>query len=147
MRSYSLRHALDSDFEFLKSVHHTTLREHIIKIWGWDEAFQDRYFHEHFHLQNVQLVSAFGSDVGYVELYRSANALSILNILILPEFQGRGLGREIIGDLVAEAASEGRFVKLGVFKVNTRARKLYEALGFRGVGETETHFLMERHRL
>jgi RimJ/RimL family protein N-acetyltransferase len=44
--------------------------------------------------------------------------------------------------LIRDVLSHRRPVELGVFKINVRARRLYERLGFTVVGETETHHRM-----
>jgi ribosomal protein S18 acetylase RimI-like enzyme len=59
----------------------------------------------------------------------------------LPEFQGRGLGTTILGDVIEHARMGRRPVSLQVLKVNP-ARRLYERLGFVISGESETHFQM-----
>ena len=131
-----------TDYEFLRNVHHITLRPHVEKIWGWEETRQDGFFKEDFESGQIQVLRAFNQSVGYLQLNEENGTLFIVNILILPEFQGRKLGSAIIKDLIAKCGAKGVAIKLGVFKVNTRAKCLYESLGFEVDGETETHFLM-----
>jgi len=70
--------------------------------------------------------------------------LTIVEIQIAPEFQGRGIGTEVLRDII-EIGRENRLkVALGVLKVNEKAERLYEKLGFKIIGETNTHFLMEK---
>jgi RimJ/RimL family protein N-acetyltransferase len=45
--------------------------------------------------------------------------------------------------VMEEARGLGRPVRLRVLKVNPRARAFHERLGFRRIGETDTHDLME----
>lgn len=72
-----------------------------------------------------------------------ANVTHIIDILILPEFQGQKLGSTIIKDLIYQGRNSQLLLKLGVYKVNTRAKSLYERLGFETFGETDTHYLMQ----
>ncbi|MBM7503979.1 GNAT family N-acetyltransferase [Agromyces aurantiacus] len=54
-----------------------------------------------------------------------------LHIDLLPEYQGRGLGRRLIDTLRAALAERGvPAVHLGMDPANTRARAFYERLGF-----------------
>lgn len=54
-----------------------------------------------------------------------------LHIDLLPEHQGRGLGRRLIATLRAELAERGvSAVHLGLDPANTAARAFYERLGF-----------------
>lgn len=143
---YCLREQNPSDFIFLKHVHHSTLKEHVSKIWGWDEEQQDAFFNKDFELNQIQVIEYEGDRAGYLQLSVNSGSLHLINILILPEFQGRGLGTTIIHDLSIRCGTEGLLLKLGVFKVNERAKKLYERLGFLTYGETETHYLMSLSR-
>ena len=58
-------------------------------------------------------------------------------------FQGRGIGTQVMKQLIGEAATAGQAVCLDVVKIN-RALRLYERLGFRITGEEERKFYMRR---
>jgi ribosomal protein S18 acetylase RimI-like enzyme len=66
------------------------------------------------------------------------------NIEIEPEFQGRGIGSELICRIIEDADARGLAVKLQALKVNSGAIRLYERLGFVLVEESDTHFQMRR---
>lgn len=126
----------------MKSVHHITLKAHVAKIWGWDESTQDAFFKEDFESGQIQTLRVFNHPIGYLQLKHENNAVFIVNILILPEFQNRKLGSAIIKDLIGKCRAKGVPLKLGVFKVNTRAKGLYDSLRFQVYGENETHYMM-----
>ncbi len=113
---YRLRAATGEDGDFLYRLHVATMKEYVAQTWGWDDAAQETYF-------------------------RANSEVSVAVIEILPQHQRRGLGSAVVKDIVSEAKSRGLPVTLQVLKVNP-ARKLYERLGFRIVGETETHYRM-----
>ena len=46
--------------------------------------------------------------------------------------------------IMEDADGLGVPVRLRVLKVNVRAAKFFESLGFGSIGETDTHILMER---
>ena len=52
------------------------------------------------------------------------------------------IGTSLIRSLIEQAHQNGRPVALQVLKVNTRARTLYEKLGFAITDETDTHYIM-----
>lgn len=143
MCPYELCPPKDSDYEFLRNVHHTTLRQHVEKIWGWDEEIQDRFFSEDFVTGQIQIIRAFGQAVGYLQLNLQGDILHIVNILILPDFQNRKLGSTIIKDLIAKSQVDQKTLSLGVFKINKRAKAFYESLQFQKYDETATHDMME----
>jgi ribosomal protein S18 acetylase RimI-like enzyme len=138
-----LRAVTPADYEYLKSVHHSALREHVTKIWGWDEEAQDNFFKEDFESGQIRLIEINNEAIGYLQIDEGPKLVSIVNILILREFQGRGYGTQILQSILAEASTSGKAVRLGVFKINTRARKLYESLGFKVCDETDTHYRMK----
>jgi len=55
-----------------------------------------------------------------------------LTVVVAPGHVGRGIGRALLGDLLAWAAEDPRVgkVELHVRATNERARRLYRALGF-----------------
>jgi len=136
--SYTLRPACREDKEFLCWLRAGTLREYVAETWGWDEAAQRARFERAFSPEGWQVVVVNGTDVGALQVERTASEIRLDNLQIAPTWQGRGLGSLLIGDLLAEAREQDVPVSLQVLKANP-ARRLYERLGFRTIGETETH--------
>ena len=62
---------------------------------------------------------------------------------IAPDYQSRGIGSYMTRWLVSEARASGRGIVLSVLKVNERARRLYERLGFVIVNESLHHHRMQ----
>lgn len=71
--------------------------------------------------------------------------MAITGIYILKEFQNLGYGTIAIRRIIELASEKGLFVKLSVFKVNQKAIRLYERLGFELESETNTHFRMKKN--
>jgi RimJ/RimL family protein N-acetyltransferase len=83
--------------------------------------------------------------LGRLYLQRQLGRVFLVDFVILPEWQGRGMGQEILGQIVAEATWTQCVVQLHVEKGNTRAHRLYARFGFRHIGETAgTHWLLEK---
>ncbi len=141
---YELRQATEDDFDFLYRLHVATMKEYVAAVYGWDDAFQERYFKEKFDPTSCQIVVVEGRDVGMVRVDESEGELYIDNIHILPEYQNRGLGTAILEDILRSAKERGLPVALRVLKGNP-AKRLYERLGFAAVEETETHTRMRLH--
>lgn len=70
-----------------------------------------------------------GAAVGFIILREGW----VDHLFIHPEWQGRGLGPK----LLAKALEAGRPVQLWTFQQNVRARRFYEARGFRAVEFTD----------
>lgn len=72
---------------------------------------------------------------GYSVMSLGAGEAHVLNLCVAPEHQRRGLGRQIIGHLVALARAGGATrVLLEVRRSNRAAQRLYEGFGFVRVG-------------
>lgn len=62
--------------------------------------------------------------------------IELIQIQIDPRYQGKGLGKKILTELINEAIYEGKSISLHVLKTN-KAQKLYFSLGFEIIGEDE----------
>jgi len=88
------------------------------------------------HWDEARVIEIDGRPVGLWKLWRQPETWWILQVQLMPEVQGRGIGAALIRDLMAEARSAGVALKLKVLKTNP-ARRLYERLGFVIVGDDE----------
>ena len=113
MIHYELRRAEKKDHEFLYDLHLRTLKPHVEKIWGWDEADQRERFEMGFDRSEVNVVVVDGRDVGVLSLMYPGDALYLLTIGIDPASQGRGLGTAILRDVIADAHGRGLPVRGG----------------------------------
>jgi GNAT superfamily N-acetyltransferase len=82
-----------------------------------------------------------GVDVGILCVTRREDHLFLGKVALLPPYQGRGVGTELVKTVLDQGRGLALPVRLQVLKAN-RARALYERLGFAECGETETHYLM-----
>ena len=114
------------------------MRPYVEQLWGWVEELQERRFCESYDHTATQVMVVDGIAVGYLRTSERESAVFIDQVEIPPKYQDRGIGTALINDLLAR----GRPVELGVLKVNADARRLYERLGFRVIGDTETHYNM-----
>jgi ribosomal protein S18 acetylase RimI-like enzyme len=71
--------------------------------------------------------------VGRLWVDQRADTIHVLDIAVLPEWRGRGIGRECFRRLMSEAAQVGRALSIQVEQGNP-ARRLYDSLGFLPVG-------------
>ena len=63
----------------------------------------------------------------------------LVEIHLIPEMQGNGIGRDVIKRILERAKSKSKTVRLGCFKENCKAKKLYLKLGFVLTETTDTH--------
>ena len=80
------------------------------------------------------LVERDGQPVGTVRLTPEAEGAGVYGFVIDPDFQGRGIGRDVLHRLCRMARADGATaVQLDVATDNDRALNLYTSLGFRPV--------------
>ncbi len=65
-----------------------------------------------------------------------------MDIALLPEHRGRGIGTRLVQDVLDEARASGRSVSLHVEETNP-AKRLYERMGFVDVEDRGVYILME----
>lgn len=139
---YSLKQAMDSDYDFLYQLKVSCLKKYITATWGWDETFQEEHFARHFNPKNSQIIMVNGVKVGELSVQDLVDELFLSRILIKPAYQGRGLGTAIIQELQKQAEARKVPLTLQVLKVNP-AHRLYKRLGFQFVDESNTHYWMK----
>ena len=137
----TLRAPTPADLDVLYTIFRAAMHHYVDLTWGWDEADQQARFRAGFPLDRARVILAGNEIIGAIDAERRAEGWHLNNIEIHPDWQRRGIGKRLVGDLIARARAEGLPVALQVLKVNP-ARRLYERLGFAVTGESETHYLM-----
>ena len=142
MNKVTLRAATPGDAGFLYHLLKATMQEYVAQVWGWDEQWQQQHFQQNFAPGQEQLIIKDNEKIGVIATEKKGDALFLAKIYILPEYQGQGIGTQLIKAVVDEGFGCGLPVTLQVLKVNRSARRLYERLGFVVTGETATHYMM-----
>lgn len=81
-----------------------------------------------------------GQIAGYYAYMHVLDEVHILNVAVLPQYQGRGLGRSMMRHLLQSVPAGTVGVTLEVRVSNTRARNLYESFGFRLSGVRKGYY-------
>lgn len=153
--SVDLRPASDADDAFLRSVYAST-RADELGLLSWTASEQQAFVAMQYEAQTASyadqhpaadtaVVLIEGAPAGRMIVDRSgepADPIALVDLALLPEFRGSGVGTQLLGDLLAEARSAGRRVRLHV-EVTNPARRLYERLGFVELGGDGIYLLLE----
>jgi ribosomal protein S18 acetylase RimI-like enzyme len=148
----SLRPIVPDDEPLLYRIYASTRAEELKQI-PWDDAQKEAFLRQQFTAQHTYYTEQFSEatfDVvlvgdepaGRLYVDRREDEFRIVDIALLPEFRGRGIGSALLRDLFEEAAAAKKPVRIHVEPYNP-ARDLYERLGFRTIGQTGAHVLME----
>lgn len=90
----------------------------------------------------LEIVTVDGAPVGRLAVDRAQGAIHLIDIALMADWRGRGLGSSLLRRLMDEAARAGRPLTLHVAHDNIAAHRLYLRLGFAAAGEDETHLAM-----
>ena len=148
----TLRPAFPEDDAFQQAVFAST-RADELALAGWshdqEEAFIKMQFNaqrQHYRAQYPQaewsIVMRENEPVGRMIVDRSGGALHLMDIALLPEHRGTGIGTTLIRALIEEACRSGLPVHLYV-DANNPAQALYRRLGFTPVSDAGIRFEME----
>lgn len=148
----TLRRSAAADRILLRDVYASTRAAELDQVsWapGQREAFVDMQFdaqdHEYRRLNPhgaFDVVEVDGVAAGRLYVDRRPGDLRIIDIALLPEYRGRGIGSALITGLQRQALAEGRIVSIHV-EVHNPARSLYERLGFEVAEDLGVYLRME----
>jgi ribosomal-protein-alanine N-acetyltransferase len=78
---------------------------------------------------------------GFCAFWRVADQIHINNLAIRPELRGRGLGRQLLARVLADAERLGApHATLEVRRSNAAAQRLYQGAGFRLAGVRTSYY-------
>ncbi len=142
----------DRDLPFVAALYATTRADEMAGS-GWpaemQRAFLDQQHRaQHHHYRTFHpdaewlIVEREGADLGRLYVEESADRFLLIDISLLPESRGTGIGGAILADLLDLARARAKPVSLHVERSN-RARRLYVRLGFRLVEDNGLYLRME----
>ena len=148
-----LRQARADDQEFLFQLYAGT-RLHEIAAFGWPAAQQEMFLRMQFNAQHRSYESAYGNadhqvieqqgqPIGRIMVLRGKDFTLLVDIALLAEYRGRGIGGELLRGLIQECNRNSVPLRLQVLKTNP-ALRLYERLGFIRTSEDQMYIQMER---
>ncbi len=143
MKKYTFRQARSNDLKFVFDLIKSTMKDHITKIYGkWDDEFQLSYCKNGFDANKHKIIIVDKQDIGCIAVSKDDLNIQIERLLILPSFQGLGIGTDIIKKLKQEARKNSKTLSLKVLHSNTKAQTLYERMGFTVTQKTDNSFIM-----
>jgi ribosomal protein S18 acetylase RimI-like enzyme len=105
-------------------------------------AAQTAHYAQHYAGMSADIIVVEDMPAGRLLVARWEEEIRIVDIAILPELRGRGVGTVLVRELLDEATAVGKCVSIHVERQN-RALGLYERLGFRPAGEHGVYLRME----
>jgi ribosomal protein S18 acetylase RimI-like enzyme len=148
----SVRPITHADTAFLYRVYASTRTEELAQT-GWDEAskqaflrmqfdVQSRHYAQHYPGADFSIIERDGEPIGRLYVDRRPNEIRIIDIAILPEHRGCGIGTRLLRSILEDSASADLRVTLHVEQFN-QARRLYQRLGFKDAANLGIYQRME----
>lgn len=136
------------DEGFLQALY-ASMRADKVRLWGWDEAQTQAFLAQQFVAQQMghryqfgaehdRIVHLDGSAVGRLFVAPVRDTLQVVDIALLPAHRGRGIGTQLLRQVLQTAAGQGKSVQLAVLHGNP-AQHLYERLGFAVTGQDDVY--------
>lgn len=149
----TLRPVTAADRGFLRAVYASTRAEELAPV-PWPQEAKDAFLDQQFDAQSAHYRARFpdaahdviaddGRDVGRLYVDRREREIRIVDIALLPEGRGRGIGTHLLGRLAEEADAAGKTLVIHVERGNP-ARRLYERMGFAETGRQGPYCEMRR---
>jgi ribosomal protein S18 acetylase RimI-like enzyme len=142
--AFELRDAGGEDLPFLFELY-CDVRGPEVNAWGWPAAQCDAFLRMQFEAQRQSYLAAYpdaihhivhsnGIDVGRRLVAATPEEMRLVDIALLSTYRNRGIGAQLIQQLMDDCDGAGCVLRLQVLRGNP-AQRLYERLGFR---ETST---------
>ena len=148
----TFRPAGPGDDEFLCKLYAGTRQEELA-VTGWDAArkaaflkqqytAQAQHYRVHYEGADSRILLSDGHPVGRFMVYRMKTEIRVVDIALLPEFRGKGIGGWLMREVMDEAVETDRSVTIHVEKFNP-AMRFYKRLGFKPVEDKGIYWFME----
>ncbi len=140
---FSTRPATTQDIGFARMTHHAAYRDVVIKQFGnFDKKIQDKFFADSWSDRAHEIFIFKSQPIGYESVEYLPDHIFVHELVILPEFQGLGIGSSFLRKLQAEARKKKIPIKLKVLKENS-AKDFYQKLGFEVINSDDLHIKMK----
>lgn len=136
---YQLRPATIRDSAFLYDLRALTMKPWVTKMPGWTPERHEAHYMD-FDPTHHHLILVDGKPVGAVGFFWKPGELHVLNLHLLPEAQGRGLGTAIMNQLVQMAHARGLPARGGILKINSITQKMFKKTPMWIYEETEDRY-------
>jgi GNAT superfamily N-acetyltransferase len=152
MTAINLRPITPEDESFLARLYAST-REQELARTNWSDEQKAMFCRMQFNAQTTDyqrnypdasfdIIERDGVAAGRLLVLRADEKIHVIDIALLPEHRGAGIGTKFLKELQDEAKAAGKPLSIHVEQFNP-ARRLYERLGFRQVEEKGVYLLMQ----
>jgi len=141
-----IRRALPADAEALSAIAFASK-----SYWGYPQQWLDAwkpqltFASEYFEVHESWVMETDEIPIGFYTLLEKNNKAWIENVWVLPEFIGKGMGKQLFQHAVSASRSKGHLILQ--LEADPNAVGFYEKMGMRQIGVTHYDFLGIPRRL
>ena len=151
-QSITFRLVRDEDRLFLAGLYFSTRAEEMAMV-PWTPEQKAQFLMMQFEAQSAHYADQYdsngffiierdGEPVGRIYKERQDGDIHLIDISLIPEVRGGGLGTQLLREVLDEAAADGLTVSIYVEHYNP-AKRLYHRLGFKEISENGVYHLMK----
>lgn len=129
MADWRLRAASASDVEAIAEVRAVVLRADLERLGRYDEHRVRQRLRDGFDPAHTWVIEVGGAFAGCVALRPDGDTRWLEHFYLVPRHQGRGIGSDVLRELLERCDRSGSPVRLNVLR-GSAARRLYERHGF-----------------
>lgn len=148
----NLRASGEADNNFLYKLYAST-RADEMGLVDWSEQqtedflrmqfnAQHSYYYNQFKQAQYDVIESDKTSIGRLYVDRREQEIRIIDIALLPDFRGKGVGTFLMQLLFDEASKENKSVTIHV-EHNNPAMHLYQRLGFKHIHDEGVYYFME----
>ncbi len=153
LSNITYRPITEDDTSFLYEVYRST-RVDEIGIAAWEYKEREEFLQRQFKMQHTQYMANYkgaafdiilynNEPIGRLYVDRRKDDIRIIDIALLKEYRNKGIGTEILNNLIKESEELKVPTSLHVEYYNF-ARSWYERYGFKQEGDTGVYIFMRR---
>ena len=140
------------DEDFLFSVYASTRIDEMARV-DWNAEQQETFLRMQFNAQSqfyiesypgaeFQVITLNDQPIGRLYVHRRADEIRIMDIALLPEFRGQGIGSTLLQNILEQGKNLNLPVTIHVEQFNPAIR-LYQRMGFQPKEDKGVYLLME----
>jgi ribosomal protein S18 acetylase RimI-like enzyme len=120
----------------------------------WDDAQKEAFLRQQFDAQDAwwqenyvgatfDVILVDGEPAGRLYVHRGPSEIRIVDIALVPEQRGNGVGTRLLEELLAQGDADAKSVTIHVERMNP-ALRLYDRLGFSVAEDKGVYLFLER---